>query len=100
MATASRILQVVLLVLALFLGSAWPLCAQTLMPTTAPLASWTSVACSADGEHLVAAAGTVYFSTNGGSSWVSVLLPNSVSSANCSVDGKVFVAVDGIQTVY
>lgn len=67
--------------------------AQTWVQTGAPSNSWHSVACSADGTKIVAAAGdAIYFSTNSGSTWTS----NSASMAAIalSADGNKWAAVN------
>ena len=75
-------------------------CAQNLAPAMAPNAYWTSVASSADGTVLTAAAswgggdsGRVYVSTNGGAAWSVPALPCRVwSSLACSPDGTTLAA--------
>jgi hypothetical protein len=58
--------------------------AQTWTLTSAPIAYWSSIACSADGTKLVAAAGTaaggVYTSTDSGATWMLTSAPNSYLS--------------------
>src|SRR6516162_8736497 len=96
MASASRILRAVLLVLALSLASAWPLCAQTWTPTTAPITNWTSVACSANGSNVVAAVNGGYLYTSSDFvTWTAMRAPVAAwQSVTMSADGtKVFAVV-------
>jgi uncharacterized repeat protein (TIGR03803 family) len=63
--------------------------------TAAPAGFWTSVASSADGSKLVAAAnyGGIWISTNSGATWTSSGAPNSYwSSVASSADGTKLVA--------
>lgn len=69
--------------------------AQTWDLTSAPAASWYGVASSADGSKLVAvvSGGSIYTSTNSGSSWISNNAPiKSWSSVASSADGNNVVA--------
>ena len=74
---------------------------QDWVETTAPSNNWASVACSASGAILIAAAGgergTIYVSSNSGATWSETTAPatNWISVAS-SADGKhLFVAVNG-----
>lgn len=89
-----------LLLLVTALGSLFsavhPLSAQTWTPTSAPSNSWASVAGSADGSKLVAAAhgGGIYTSTNSGATWT--LTSAATTSWTCvasSADGTKLAAV-------
>ena len=73
----------------------------TVTPTTAPTNNWTSVASSADGTKLVAAAvinslsgGLIYASTNSGYSWMLTGAPtnNAWITVASSADGRKLVA--------
>src|SRR3974390_662307 len=73
--------------------------AQTWSPTGAPTTNWSAIACSADGSHLIAAAGGqggygyVYASSDSGSNWTTTAAPsNHWTSVACSPDGTVFAA--------
>ena len=75
--------------------------AQTWQPTGAPTAWWTSVACSADGSKLAAAAGSysgypigVYVSTNSGATWTACTNTESWLHVGCSADGSTLVAAN------
>src|SRR5690242_9722112 len=83
------------------LGFDRPVAAQEWTLTSAPLTNWQSIACSADGTRLIAAAGAffsppigpVYLSTNAGATWI----PISPGVTNClhvasSADGSRLVA--------
>lgn len=89
--------------------------AQTWTQTSAPITNWTTVACSANGTKLVAAAnggvgpgpsyivapGQIYISTNFGSTWIQATNAPVLDwrSVACSADGNKLVAVaygDGI----
>jgi hypothetical protein len=77
-------------------GSTWT-------STTMPNQNWSSVACSADGTKIVAAAapyggtGPLYTSTNSGASWTSNSVPNQQwTFVASSADGNKLVAVSGI----
>ena len=79
--------------------------AQQWRPTSAPTENWVSVASSADGTKLVAAAsdyygGPIYVSTNSGADWFAADAPftNWISVA-CSADGVrlVAAAVGGVR---
>jgi hypothetical protein len=68
-----------------------------------PNQNWSSVACSADGTKIVAAAapyggtGPLYTSTNSGASWTSNSVPNQQwTFVASSADGNKLVAVSGI----
>jgi photosystem II stability/assembly factor-like uncharacterized protein len=70
--------------------------AQTWTQTSAPSNGWASVASSADGSQLVAAAypGPIYISTNSGSAWTLTSAPNEYwLSVASSADGTKLVAV-------
>src|SRR6266851_724612 len=76
--------------------------AQTWTPTTAPASLWASVASSADGTKLVAAAavdsnfffGQVYTSVDSGASWTVTSTPQARwEQVACSADGTRLVAV-------
>jgi photosystem II stability/assembly factor-like uncharacterized protein len=70
-------------------GANWP-------ETTAPLEYWTSIACSADGRKLVAAAtnGSVYISTDTGQTWAPSSPPvNHWISITSSADGNQLAVV-------
>jgi len=73
-----------------------PLSAQTWTLTSAPTTAWTSVASSADGSKLVAAAngGGIYTSTDSGATWTLTSAPNArwISVAS-SADGTKLAAV-------
>src|SRR5580658_894770 len=66
--------------------------AQTWVKTSAPTNTWQSVASSADGEVLAAAAGNggVFISTNSGNVWFQANLPatNYYSGIASSADGS------------
>jgi hypothetical protein len=76
--------------------------AQTWTQTSAPINSWSCIACSADGTKLFAGAGggllqgnsaPIYISTNSGSSWLATTSPtNEWVSIACSADGTKVVA--------
>ena len=86
-------------------GSSW-------LRTSAPSNYWTSIACSADGNTLVASAGIftgyldgngplttssggIYTSSDGGNTWVSNSVPDvNWYSVSCSADGSKMVAAD------
>jgi len=79
------------------------------MMTSAPATNWTSIATSADGTRLVAAAGglsggyvgPIYFSTNSGSTWTITDAPfiNWTSVAS-SADGSRLVAASAYSGIY
>lgn len=103
---SSHILSRILLSVILF---SMPTLAQTWMQTTAPGVDWKGVACSTDGNRLVAVVGGeagdhwgggyIYLSTNAGASWFESSAPkgywNGVAS---SADGTKLVAVAGYQS--
>ncbi len=65
--------------------------------TTAPFARWVSIACSADGETIIATApnngpGISYISHNAGISWTSNTLTANVVQGCCTANGAVLVA--------
>src|SRR5258705_6545482 len=71
-----------------------PLQAQTWISNNAPTLSWLSVASSADGAKLAAAAfpGPVYVSPNGGATWNATTSPNANwTSLASSADGSVLI---------
>ncbi len=79
------------------------LCAQEWTPTSAPVADWQAVASSADGGKLVAAAwgGSVYTSTNSGTTWnVTGLSSSSSFGVGSSADGTKLVAASWGGRVY
>jgi hypothetical protein len=74
----------------------------TVTPTTAPINNWLSVASSADGTKLVAAAttgtqGLIYASTNSGLTWTLTSAPtnNNWVTVASSADGSKLVAASG-----
>ena len=78
-------------------------CAQTWMQTSAPSNNWISVASSADGSRLVAAAssGLIYVSTNSGVAWTQTGAPSNIwYSTASSADGSKLVAVSGNGPIY
>jgi photosystem II stability/assembly factor-like uncharacterized protein len=98
-------------------GAVPPIFAQTWIPAaTAPLTNWSSIASSADGTRLVAAAGLItaqpvwninnpaapiYVSTNGGATWTNTTAPLSTwQSVACSADGSRLAAVSAQGWVY
>lgn len=94
-----RKLPMVLTVLGFLLGVGPEISlAQTWQPTSAPISFWFSVACSADGQKIIAGASIeayLYASTNFGQSWVQLPAPSqrwfSVAS---SADGSRFIAAN------
>jgi hypothetical protein len=66
------------------------------MPTSAPSASWDAIASSADGTKLAAAVGflgTIYLSTNAGSTWKATSAPTLAwQTIVSSADGNKLVA--------
>ncbi len=79
------------------------ICAQDWSPTSAPVAGWQAIASSADGARLVAATwgGSVYTSTNSGSTWNGAGLSNADwSSVASSADGSKLVAANWGGRVY
>ena len=75
--------------------------AQTFTASSSPSRNWTSIASSADGNHLaalVAGETVVYITTNAGLTWTSNALPLGMidgSSIVCSADGRVIAAAAG-----
>lgn len=67
---------------------------QTWTQTSAPNASWTSIAVSADGTKLVAAnyPGPIFTSTNSGMTWTSNNVPDALWNLASSADGIKLVA--------
>jgi hypothetical protein len=92
-------------------GGAW-------QPTAAPSADWISIASSADGTRVTAAAagywtwnsninnnvlvgGPIYTSTNSGVSWMLSNTPsNDWSAIACSMDGTILVAAASYNSIY
>ena len=73
-------------------GTTW------MQATNAPVATWYSVASSADGNHLLACSyfgGNVYISTNAGVSWIQTRLPSN-DTGRCLVGG----GNDGLLAVF
>jgi len=73
-----------------------PAFSQTWTQTSAPSNYWVSIASSADGSKLVAAAhaGPIYISTNSGAAWTLTSAPNEEwNSVASSADGTKLVAV-------
>lgn len=96
---ASKIFKAAGVLLFLFLTAG--AVAQGWVQTSAPITNWVSVACSADGQQIVAAvgeyvssaAGSIYISTNGGVSWVLTAAPvANWASVVASADGSTLVA--------
>jgi hypothetical protein len=84
-------------------GQSWTL-------TSAPATNWVSVACSADGHKIVAAAGgapfsgvvgPIYISTNAGSTWIASTAPiKAWASVASSADGQELIAADSEGALY
>ena len=83
--------------------------AQSWALTSAPSKPWVSLACSADGSRLIAAArgpsspfaGPIYTSTNSGLTWLSNNVPlQPWLSVACSADGNTLAASSGSVSVY
>ena len=79
-------------------GQAWTL-------TSAPITNWVSVGCSADGQHLIAAAnnngGAIYVSTDGGATWQQTSAPwTNWTCVAASADGTELVAAGNYTPVY
>jgi hypothetical protein len=73
-----------------------PAFAQTWTPTSAPLLRWFGIACSADGNQLVAGAYTngIYLSTNAGVDWKKTSAPAEAwFGMASSADGQKLVAM-------
>jgi photosystem II stability/assembly factor-like uncharacterized protein len=102
-----RLLSAVALIA--FLPRAYPAQAQLLSPTSAPSASWISLAASADGAKLAAVGsyGWLYLSTNSGSNWTpAVTAPQTPeperpwTSVASSANGDVLVAVANFVPIF
>ena len=68
----------------------------TWRPTMAPYTTWSSIACSADGTHVAAAAasGPIYRSEDSGTTWTLTSAPSALwYSIACSAAGDKWVAV-------
>lgn len=101
---SSRPGRLVIMALWLLLGGAKPAPALTLYYTSAPLAHWSSVACSADGTKIVATvgaaggSGAIYRSGDSGSTWAPTSAPiTNWSSIVSSADGSLLLAAGGWQ---
>jgi hypothetical protein len=89
-----KLVKILMLITAVWSGLSFA-AAQTWTQTSAPSNSWASVASSADGSKLVAAAigGSIYISTNSGIDWTLTSAPSgSWVSVASSADGTKLVA--------
>jgi hypothetical protein len=82
--------------------------AQTWVTTSAPITNWVSLAVSADGSRLLAAAndfqktnGALYLSANSGASWTPMLATNFLwASVAISADGNQLAAAPASGSIY
>jgi len=68
---------------------------QTWLQTTAPAGSWNALACSANGQYVIAGLfpGYLYYSNNYGQTWTQTAISNNWNGVCCSASGQYMTAV-------